>query len=273
MRLADSTVAAMDIMQDTEYTHQLSPTLDGGDILDGLTRFFDMYEVPVGLVNKLLALQFFNLHFIVDDSGSMKAPCDVHVTEGVPEMLRGYAPRPNEFMTRWQEAENRLHIMMDILAFIPTKNILITFMNAPNVIQLSRQSKSPDVFRQESHGAIAHAFTTIPVKYQTPTYHALSTSFNHASTLPDPTMHYLLTDGVPSDRPKEAIAELILRRPNPDRHPVTLCSCSNEDSEVEWMKDVGTDTKLISYICIYIIYIYIGYMDKYNPLFRHISLS
>lgn len=51
-------------------------------------------------------------------------------------------------------------------------------------------------------------------------------------------MHYLLTDGVPSDRPYEAVADLVKYRPNPERNPITFLSCSNEDSEVEWMKEV-----------------------------------
>jgi hypothetical protein len=239
MQLSDSTVAAMQIMQDPEFTNNFTPTTDGGDILDGLTSYFSMYEVPVGLVNKLLALQFYNLNFIVDDSGSMRAPTDVSMTEATPHVLRGQHPNPNQFMTRWQEAENRLHIMMDVISFIPTKPIVIAFLNAKNVINLTRQGKSPAQFQQEAHSAISHAFSTIEVKYQTPTFTVLSAALNHFNNFPDPTMHYLLTDGVPSDHPKETIAQLVLTRSNPERSPITLISCSNEDSEVEWMKEVS----------------------------------
>jgi hypothetical protein len=71
LQLSESTVAAMEIMQDSEYTggFQLSTPIDGSELLDKLTEYFVQYEVPVGLINKLMALQFYRLNFIVDDSG------------------------------------------------------------------------------------------------------------------------------------------------------------------------------------------------------------
>mmetsp|Transcript_2800 Transcript_2800/g.4230 ORF Transcript_2800/g.4230 Transcript_2800/m.4230 type:complete len:481 (+) Transcript_2800:127-1569(+) len=238
LQLSESTVAAMEIMQDDEYTNNFGASVDGSMLLDQLTEYFVQYEVPVGLVNKLMALQFYRLNFIVDDSGSMKAPSDVLLSEGTPHLLRGVLPGAHDKMTRWQEAENRLHIMMDILSYIPTKTIEIRFLNAKQVIVISRNGKSPEVFRQEAHEAISNAFTTIDVRYKTPTHKVLTRAFETASSYSDPTMHYLLTDGVPSDAPTEVVAALITNRPNPQMNPLTLISCTNEDDEVEWMKQV-----------------------------------
>lgn len=72
LQLSESTVAAMEIMQDDEYTgnFKLSNPIDGSELLDKLTEYFVQYEVPVGLINKLMALQFYRLNFIVDDSGN-----------------------------------------------------------------------------------------------------------------------------------------------------------------------------------------------------------
>lgn len=72
MQLSDSTVASLDIMQDEEYGRGLvgpHSKFDGGEMLDQLTDYFVKYEVPVGMINKLMALQLYFLNFIIDDSG------------------------------------------------------------------------------------------------------------------------------------------------------------------------------------------------------------
>lgn len=169
----------------------------------------------------------------------MKAPTDVKLNEATPHLLRGIHPDNFTMMTRWQEAENRLHIMVDILAYIPTVSITITFLNATNCISLVQSGKTQQQFMLEAHGAIGHAFSTIEVRYRTPTHDIISRALAAASQYPEPTSFYLLTDGVPSDAPVDAVAALIKGRPNPERSPISLLSCTNEDEEVEWMKQVS----------------------------------
>mmetsp|Transcript_6290 Transcript_6290/g.6575 ORF Transcript_6290/g.6575 Transcript_6290/m.6575 type:complete len:470 (-) Transcript_6290:98-1507(-) len=239
MQLAPSTIASLDIIQDDDYGSQFQAGTDGADLLEGLTNYFIQYEIPVGMLNKLMALQFYSLSFLIDDSGSMRAPTDTMMNEATIYLLRnGHTANPQQPMTRWQEAENRLHVMMDILAYIPTKQITITFFNAPNVISISRVGVTPEAFKATAHEQIIRAFSTIDVKYKTPTHRVLTKVFQEAAEFPDPTMHYLFTDGVPSDQPIEAVASLILHRQFPERNPLTLMSCTNEDEEVEWMKQI-----------------------------------
>jgi hypothetical protein len=240
MQLAPSTVASLDIIQDDDYSSQFQGSgLDGGDLLDGLTNYFVQYEIPVGMLNKLMALQFYNLYFLIDDSGSMRAPTDSMMTEATIYLLRdGQTLNPQQPMTRWQEAENRLHVMMDILAFVPTKQIMISFFNAPNIITINREGLTPETFKTTAHDQIIHAFSTIQVRYKTPTKRVLLQSFSMASSQPEPTMHYLFTDGVPTDASVDEIASLISNRSNPQANPLTLISCTNEDEEVEWMKEI-----------------------------------
>jgi hypothetical protein len=239
-QLAESTVASMDIMMDEEFTNQFQAPggADGSELLDGLTEYFIKYEVPVGLINKLMALQFYQLKFIIDDSGSMNAKTDSFMHEASEHVLRGQAPSSTVAMTRWQEAETRMHNILDILAYVPTKGIEIRFMNAPNVITLQRAGKTVDQFRSEAHGQLVQAFTTIAVRYKTPTLRVMTQSFQTAAMGADPCMHYLLTDGVPSDSSVQQVADLIVMRQNPEANPVTLISCTNEDDEVNWMKEV-----------------------------------
>jgi hypothetical protein len=239
MQLAQSTVASLDIIQDDDYGNQFQGGGDSADLLEGLTNYFVQYEIPVGMLNKLLALQFYNLYFIIDDSGSMRAPTDSMMNEATTYILRnGQTANPQQPMTRWQEAENRLHVMMDILAYVPTKQIVISFFNAKNIITLSRAGMTPEAFKTAAHDQIIHAFSTIEVRYKTPTRHVLTRSFTMASSQPDPAMHYLFTDGVPTDASIGEIASIITNRINPQANPLTLISCTNEDEECEWMKEI-----------------------------------
>jgi hypothetical protein len=241
LQLADSTVASMEIIQDEDFTDQFQAPgggADGSELLDGLTEYFVKYEVPVGLINKLMALQFYQLKFIIDDSGSMNAKTDSFMNEASEHVLRGQPKSATVAMTRWQEAETRMHNLIDILTYVPTKSIEIRFMNAPNVINLQRAGKTIDQFRAEGHGQLVQAFTTIAVRYKTPTLRVLTQSFQAAAMGADPCMHYLLTDGVPSDAVVQQVADLIVHRQNPEANPVTLISCTNEDDEVNWMKEV-----------------------------------
>lgn len=241
LRLAESTAASLEIIQDDEYVEgfeQPDGNLDGTDLLEGLTEYFTKFEIPVGLVNKLMALQMYNLRFIVDDSGSMNAKTDSYLSDASDYVLRGKKKNPKKRMTRWQEAETRLHNMMDILAYIPTKSINISFLNAKNIISLERTGKTIKEFMDIAHTEIARNFSKIAVRYRTPTLRIMKESFQIASLLSDPTMHYLLTDGVPSDCEVKQVTDLINYRENPEGNPVTLISCTDRDDEAEWMKEV-----------------------------------
>merc|ERR1719162_420875 len=125
LQLAESTTATMEIIQDEEFTEEFQQPggVDGSEILEGLTEFLSKYEVPVGLINKLLALQMYHLRFIVDDSGSMKAQTDSMLSDASDHVLRGLTRSATEPMNRWQEAETRLHNMIDILAYIPLSRL------------------------------------------------------------------------------------------------------------------------------------------------------
>jgi hypothetical protein len=89
MQLADTTVRAINNTQGDEYLSQVgaAPATGAGAgagagagnatdsnnvVLEGLTQLFSQYEIPIGLINKLLALADYRLNFIIDDSGSMR---------------------------------------------------------------------------------------------------------------------------------------------------------------------------------------------------------
>lgn len=244
LQTSAATQASVMIMQDSYYLDKFEAKeqLDPGQLVDGITQYFAQYEVPLGLVNKLLSLIEYKLNFIIDDSGSMMRDTDATMGEASNFIKKAYDPqgkRANGYanhLTRWEEAEDRLHIFMDMLAFIPTGPVTLSFLNDKAKIVLDHHGKTPDQFKEEAHIKIHEAFKRIRPKYSTPILHNLAAAFKTN----DKVMHYLLTDGVP-DESVEDVKNLVLKRVNPEKNPLTFLSCTNVDSEAEWMKEIEED--------------------------------
>ena len=239
MQLSESTTASMTIMQDKYFLDKFNAPqqIDGGQVLDGLSTFFSKYEVPIGLINKLLALQEFNtLNFIIDDSSSMGTLSDFTLGEATLYLHQKYNPdgrqQPKKRLTRWNELEDRIHILVDILAYIPT-SITIGFLNRNNVLVLDHCNKTPEQFSQEAHQKVSQIFSYGP-NGSTPIYKKLSAAFNQSS---GKVMHYLFTDGEPDGSVAE-VERLIINRPQPEMNPLTFISCSEDEHATAWMKKV-----------------------------------
>jgi len=228
---------------DDAYMKKFNATqpIDESEILDRLSMLFAQYEVPVGLLHKLIQLKDYNIHIILDDSGSMASTTDSVIRQAGPFMAHEFKHLPPDSkMTRWQEQEDRLHIMVDYLSCIPSGPVLIRFMNRPDVILLEHND-TPEQWAAKAHAQIRRACFPGPTG-GTPTYEKLSESFKQAK---GKTIHYLFTDGVPNGGP-ERVAELILRRSNPEHNPVVLVSCTDKDEEAKWMKDIEEDSPFTS---------------------------
>lgn len=268
IQLSDSTTSSLEIMQDPGFINQFqSPErLDQGRLLDGLTSVFAQYEVPIGLVNKLLPLSQYKLNFIMDDSTSMRQKSDAPFNESSSyiKARRSRKGDTQSILTRWEEAEDRLHIMIDMLAYIPTAEIKIQFLNRSDTLVLNHAGKTPEQFAHEAHMQIDRAFNNLP-DGMTPIYSKLREALTQTNS---PTIHYLFTDGLPNDVPppperanlydgqpdeekydnphaKEVrkddrlfwLKKIILDR-NAQMNPLTFMSCTDQDKETNWMKQM-----------------------------------
>lgn len=245
MILTPTAMQPMTIMQSQAYASQFGPQFqaNGGAVIDGLTELFARYEIPIGLLDKLLYLARYQLNFIIDDSGSMGNTTDMFFRDIHPETRFNIEqrcgrsriqPHPALPLTRWEEAENRLHIMIDFLQYLPIQNMRISFLNSPLILQFSHTGKPPQQFAAEVHGAIRQSFTKMQGG-MTPTFAKLEQAFNTTNTF---TMHYFFTDGVPSDKPVQAVCDLVVRRRHPEMNPLTFITCTDKDEEAEWMKTI-----------------------------------
>jgi hypothetical protein len=198
-----------------------------GDSLDQLNAILAKYEVPAGMLAKLLEVKQFQLmEIIVDDSGSMNAATDA------------LDPMNGQKMSRWWEAKWRISQMIELLAFVPSPPIKIYFLNRNDIISVERGSgEMPSDYIQRAESLLLQAFGRNPTG-STPAREAIQASLNRNIGMK--VMRYFLGDGVPNGGAAacKQISDAIMHRPAPQDNPFTFFSCTNQDDQVEWMKTI-----------------------------------
>lgn len=196
--------------------------------IDQLSTVLVRYEVPAGMLSKLLMLSEFELaEIIVDDSGSMNAQTDARGPQG-------------QILTRWKEAKQRIEEMMEVIAYIPVAPVFyIRFLNRTQVLELQRNAgEPPQAFVERAKDALSQEFSKYP-SGTTPALEAIRASFARYPPGGKAVPRYFFGDGVPNGGAHAAqqIAQLLVHRAEPSRNPFTFMSCTNNDEDVEWMKD------------------------------------
>jgi len=222
--MAKSTEATIKIMQGEEIAMAVGMQPD--ELVDELGEIFNKYEVPMGLTNKLLVLsEYASLEFIIDDSGSMSLNSDT---------IHPVYKRPN---TRWEEAEQRLREMVEIIAYVPFQQIGIEFLNRNDRLTLTRTTgQRPQEFLETAYAQITTVFRTGP-RGTTPALEKLQESLLRGQG--QSIARYFFGDGLPNGGQYaiKEICHIITHRANPAQNPITFLSCTGEDEQVEWMKD------------------------------------
>jgi len=220
--LAESTNATIEMMQEPEISGEAGMSPD--TMVDELGAILNKYEVPIGLMNKLMMLSEYQvLEFMIDDSGSMTLTSDTTDKFGRPQ-------------TRWAEAHNRLKEMMEVLAYVPFNQIEIVFLNRPDRVSLTRQGRDPKSFLLDANQKIDAAFA----RSASGTTPAMEKIRNSLQANPNMSIaRWFFGDGVPNGgvMAQKEITRMLVQRPNPEGNPMTFISCTNEDDQVEWMKD------------------------------------
>jgi hypothetical protein len=191
---------------------------DQSAMLEPIMSMMGHYEIPIGLMNKLMMLNNYAcLEFIIDDSSSMI-----------------------QHRTRWEEAQHRLMEMIAIVAYVPFQNIAITFLNSSRGIVLNRSDwiksngnvMDPPKFWEYAFYMIDRAFrnnpplpsgtTTLSRKIQ----HSLNHYQGHAIA------RYYIGGDFPVEVANEVVT-ILSHQQDPESNPLTLLSVTNVDGEVE----------------------------------------
>ncbi|CAB9508052.1 expressed unknown protein [Seminavis robusta] len=221
--LSESTNATIEMMQEPEIAGEAGMTPD--TMVDELGAVLNKYEVPMGLMNKLMMLSEYDvLEFMIDDSGSMTLASDT------------VDPLTGKTSTRWAECHRRLKEMIEIIAYVPFQQIGILFLNRQTTLGLTRNGRDPKTFLADAFNQIDNVFKTGP-SGSTPAFEKIQTSL--AMGQGKQIARYFFGDGIPNggQKAQKKIVEVLNARANPQGNPMTFLSCTNEDAAVEWMKD------------------------------------
>ena len=221
--LSESTNATIEMMQEPEIS--LEAGMQPDVMVDALGGVLAKYEVPMGLMNKLMMLsEYQSLEFIIDDSGSMLCQSDT------------VNPQTRQMNTRWQEAHFRLKEMVEVLAYVPFNQVGIEFLNRKDRVTLTRDGREPQAFLNHAYQQIDQVFARGP-SGTTPALEKIQESLLRGQGAS--VARYFFGDGVPNGglRAQQEIVRILKHRENPVGNPVTFLSCTNEDDQVEWMKD------------------------------------
>ena len=195
------------------------------DLLHDLNHVFAKYEVPAGMLSKLLLLKNFEIgEIIVDDSGSMSAYTDAKGPKG-------------EIITRWVEAKYNIFRMFEVMAYVIVPVFYVKFLNRQVVLEFKKESgETPDSYIARVKRELEEVFIHSPAG-TTPARERIQESLGRYTG--QRVLRYFLGDGVPNGGPQACrqIEQLLLHRANPADNPFTFISCTNEDSAVEWMKE------------------------------------
>jgi len=227
-------------------------TIDAG-MLSGLSRVFEENTIPAGLMGHAIALRHYNHCFLVDDSGSMSNPSDLFRRD----FSRHMSGSRSGSATRWEDAQDRMHRMIDLLTYVPTGPITIQFLNHRVVINLDRRRKTPEQFAAEAHATITRTFSDYQPDNTTPLLSRLRTVLDSAMRSQVATALYVITDGIPDgpnpsepgeDREEsiEAIQTLLLlgaRAECAQKYPVTFIDCTNEPRQTEWTRELEEESE------------------------------
>jgi hypothetical protein len=221
--------------------------VEGGDLVDGLSVIFSRLEIPMGLLSKLTTLQDKVLIITIDDSGSMSNASNLQYRDTSPYFQSIYQARnPDQYMTRWQEAEDRLYVITELLAYVPINSILLRTFHHPGGrrgrdYNMKRQAQSPTQFLSTLRTQIQIIFGGTP-QGGTPMVMNIRESLYLAATNYRGQMvfHYILTDGEPDGRETEIwqIKDLVMSRPNPHLNPMTFLGCSNNRVDFCWIHEL-----------------------------------
>ena len=221
--LSESTNAAIEMLQDPEIAAEVG--LQPDDMIDELGSLLARYEIPIGLTNKLMMIsEYQSLEFIVDDSGSMRLNTDT------------VDPKTRKPISRWIEAQRRLKEMIEVIAYVPFEQIGIEFLNRKDRISLKREGRTPEQFLVSANQQIDSVFSRKP-SGTTPALEKIQESFLRGQGIN--IARYFFGDGKPNggQRAVDEIVKLLRNRPDPEQNPMTFLSCTDEDADVEWMKD------------------------------------
>jgi hypothetical protein len=112
--------AVMQAYSDPTFLSGFGVEVNSEALLSSLGDVFQKNKIPIHLTEKVCAFQGARLHFKIDDSSSMQESSNLLSKDLSRHMKNKKILTPH--VSRWVEAQDRLHVIFDIVGYIPLAN-------------------------------------------------------------------------------------------------------------------------------------------------------
>jgi len=219
--MTEDTRSAVEFLQGQDFLSRYYGRATGpSDVLSRLEALFAQYEVPVGMLTRLLSMAFKETlgQVSLDDSGSM----DTVMTRG-----------GSKGKTRWAVAMDRLRFLTRVFSILRLE-LRVRGLNNPAVVTVDQAGKSIDAVIQEWDELV----TSIEMGGAgglTASRAALVSILAEQERSGRHTSIYVIFAGRPSDAIPAELGAMMLSRPDPAKTPITMIACTDVDADVEWV--------------------------------------
>lgn len=180
------------------------------------------YEIRGDWLERLRALEGFEIAFICDDSGSMGTP--VAPGGGARRAAGAFGRQP----TRWDELRHTASVIVELATAATARGVDVYFLNRPPVLGVTQAAQ------------IQAAFDYAPPQGFTPLTRTFKGVLEAKRASERPLLIVIATDGEPTDdtqRPNVG-AFIAALQAKPARAHVQLMACTDDDAAISWMARV-----------------------------------
>eukprot|EP01059_Diplonema_ambulator_P014807 TRINITY_DN257_c0_g2_i2.p1 TRINITY_DN257_c0_g2~~TRINITY_DN257_c0_g2_i2.p1 ORF type:complete len:278 (+),score=69.76 TRINITY_DN257_c0_g2_i2:41-874(+) len=183
-------------------------------VQEQLRRVLDKHEITIASAQDLVALEGYEIVFVIDDSGSMQLPSD-------PPSKRNLGVQSR---TRWDELCETVKMVAELACVFDPNGIDVYFLNRQEVRGVSCTN----------HPMLMSALSQPPCG-STPLTETVSRVVADYSLCERPVLVLIATDGEPDGGPKKFISLLDQVSVTTRTFKFQILACTADDSSVAWL--------------------------------------
>ncbi|CAF4638813.1 unnamed protein product, partial [Rotaria sp. Silwood2] len=201
------------------HLHEASHSKSLDQNMTAFEEFIRRYHINEGFASKLHGLRGYEIVFLCDDSGSMKAP------------IRRASSAGQQQYTRWEELKKTVSMVVDLASTVDPDGVDVYFLNRKPLLNVHNSKELVSTFATPPNGA-------------TPIVRALRQVLNDKKNeiQQRKLLIVIATDGIPTDNNgqpnvQEFYQVLAHERIPIDRVPVTIMTCTDDRECMSYLND------------------------------------
>eukprot|EP01059_Diplonema_ambulator_P014809 TRINITY_DN257_c0_g2_i4.p1 TRINITY_DN257_c0_g2~~TRINITY_DN257_c0_g2_i4.p1 ORF type:complete len:283 (+),score=80.92 TRINITY_DN257_c0_g2_i4:41-889(+) len=186
-------------------------------VQEQLRRVLDKHEITIASAQDLVALEGYEIVFVIDDSGSMQLPSD-------PPSKRNLGVQSR---TRWDELCETVKMVAELACVFDEDGIDMYFLNRPSLHHVGCADDP----------RLLNTLATPPAG-STPLTETIARVVADYSSSERPVLLLIATDGEPNGGPKRFMSyvhDVIMKKVTTRTFKFQILACTDDDDSVAWL--------------------------------------